>query len=332
MNKDETSKNVVVYVETADGAPVKAGLEALTPARRVAEAYGGKVIAAVLGKNISEAASLVAAAGADRVITVDSDELADFNLYAYSDILRQIIEKEKPSAVLIGGTGDGKDIAPKLAAAFDSAAAADVADIKVDKGEIIFVTTEYSGAIYSDLSIEEARPQIAAIRSGAFKKPENATAGIVEAADLKVGEGVVRAKVTDTVKEITESVNLEDAEIIVSGGRGMGSKENFELVEQLAKVLGGEVGATRPAIEDGWISKNHQVGQSGKIVAPKLYIAAGISGATQHLSGITGSDYIVAINRDEDAPIFSVANVGIVGDAAKILPIMIEEIKKVKGA
>ena len=190
--------------------------------------------------------------------------------------------------------------------------------------------SEYSGAINAEVAIKDAATQVATIRSGAFSKLEDPAKGTVAASDVKVADGAVKAKVLDTVTEITESVNLEDAEVIVAGGRGMGTKEDFALVEELAKVLGGEVGASRPAIEDGWVAKNHQVGQSGKIVAPKLYIAAGISGATQHISGITGSDYIVAINKDEDAPIFSVADVGIVGDAKKVLPIMIEEMKKIK--
>lgn len=330
MRKEDTTNNILVYVETVDGAPVKAGLEALTPAHILAEKNGGEVIAAVLGKDISEAAKRIAASGTDRVITVDSEELAVYNLDAYADILRQIIEKEKVDAVLLGGTVDGKDLAPKLAAVLETAAVSDVADIKIEGEKTFFVTTEYSGAIYCDVSIDDVRPEIATIRSGAFKKPEGTSDGKLENESLKVSDDVVKAKVKDTVKEITEAVNLEDAEIIVSGGRGMGSKENFGLVEQLAKILGGEVGATRPAIEEGWIAKNHQVGQSGKIVSPKLYIAAGISGATQHLSGITGSDYIVAINKDEDAPIFSVANVGIVGDAMKVLPVMIDEIKKIR--
>ncbi|MCR5778370.1 MAG: electron transfer flavoprotein subunit alpha/FixB family protein [Lachnospiraceae bacterium] len=330
MRKEDTTNNILVYVEIADGVPAKAGLEALTPARKLAENSGGKVIAAVLGKDISDAAKCVAVSGADKVISIDSDELAEYDLDAYADILKQIVEKERPDSVLFGGTGDGKDLASKLAAVFETAAATDVADIKIDKDKSVFVTSEYSGAIYCDVLIDEVRPRIATLRSGSYKKPEGATDGSIETADLKVGADVVKTKIKDTVKEITESVNLEDAEIIVSGGRGMGSKENFGLIEELSKILGGEVGATRPAIEDGWITKNHQIGQSGKIVSPKLYIAAGISGATQHLSGITGSDYIVAINKDEDAPIFSVANVGIVGDAMKVIPIMIEEIKKIR--
>ena len=175
-------------------------------------------------------------------------------------------------------------------------------------------------------------PQIATLRSGAFQKVEDPTEGEVVAKEVKVADDAIKAKITESVKEIAETINLEEAEVIVSGGRGMGSKENFALVDDLAKLLGGVVGATRPAIEDGWVSKIHQVGQSGKIVAPKLYIACGISGATQHVSGIMNSGYIVAINKDEDAPIFDVANVGIVGDVMKGLPVMIEEIKKIKDA
>jgi electron transfer flavoprotein alpha subunit len=326
MNKAET-KNVLVYVEVAEGAPVKVSLESLAPARTIADAAGESVVAVVLGKGIADAASAVAAAGADKVIAVETDE---YNLEAYADVLCQVVEAEKPSVVLIGGSADGKNLAPIVAQAFDTGAAADVTGVKVEDGNVVFTMAEYSGAVLADVVVKEARPQVATVRSGAFKKLENAAAGEVVTAEYAPHADAVKTCVVDTVKEITESINLEDAEVIVSGGRGLGSKENFALVEELASVLGGEVGATRPAIEDGWIGKNHQVGQSGKIVAPKLYIAAGISGATQHLSGITGSDYIVAINRDENAPIFSVANVGIVGDALKVLPLMIEEIKKIK--
>jgi electron transfer flavoprotein alpha subunit len=328
MNKSET-KNILVYIELADGTPVKVSLEILAPARELAQKAGEKVIAAVIGKDLCDAAHAVAAAGADEVISVDDDAFAAFNLDAYSDVLAQIIEARKPSAVFVGGTQDGKDIAPKLAAAFGTGCASDVLAVTAgDDGNLVFTTPLYSGAVLQDNVIAEARPQIATLRSGAFKKLEDAPQGEIVSESYTVADDAIKAKITETVTEITEAVNLEDAEIIVSGGRGMGSKENFAMVEELAELLGGVVGATRPAIEDGWVPRNHQVGQSGKIVAPKLYIACGISGATQHLTGITGSDYIVAINKDEDAPIFSVANVGIVGNVLKVLPVMIEEIKK----
>ena len=209
--------------------------------------------------------------------------------------------------------------------------ASDVLDIKAEDGEVIYTCPLYGGTVLEDVKIKTT-PQIATLRSGAFQKVEDPTEGEVVAKEVKVADDVIKAKITESVKEIAETINLEEAEVIVSGGRGMGSKENFALVDDLAKLLGGVVGATRPAIEDGWVSKIHQVGQSGKIVAPKLYIACGISGATQHVSGIMNSGYIVAINKDEDAPIFDVANVGIVGDVMKVLPVMIEEIKKIKDA
>ena len=169
------------------------------------------------------------------------------------------------------------------------------------------------------------------VRPGSFSK--NIVAGRkgeVIKEEIAVPESVILSKIVDIIKEVAETVNLEEADVIVSGGRGMGSKENFQLVQELADICGGVVGATRPAIEDEWVPRSHQVGQSGKIVAPKLYIACGISGATQHISGMIGSGYIVAINKDEDAPIFDVADVGIVGDATKVIPLLIEEIKKLK--
>ena len=305
-------KNIMVYVETAEGNPVKVGLEMLSPAKKLAD----KVTAVVIGGGVADAAKEVAKAGADQVICVDSEDYKEFNLDAYAQVLVELVKEENPEAVFVGGTQDGKDIAPVVAAKCNTGCASDVLDIKAEDEDVKIKTT----------------PQIATLRSGAFQKVEDPTEGEVVAKEVKVADDVIKAKITESVKEIAETINLEEAEVIVSGGRGMGSKENFALVDDLAKLLGGVVGATRPAIEDGWVSKIHQVGQSGKIVAPKLYIACGISGATQHVSGIMNSGYIVAINKDEDAPIFDVANVGIVGDVMKVLPVMIEEIKKIKDA
>ena len=195
-------------------------------------------------------------------------------------------------------------------------------------GKVIYTRPAYGGTILEHIEVEGTA--VVTVRNGSFSKPETASNAGVTEKKVEIPADVIKAKIIDTVKEISESVNLEEAEVIVSGGRGMGNAENFKLVEELARVLGGVVGATRPAIEDGWISRAHQVGQSGKIVAPKLYIACGISGATQHTSGMSGSNYIVAINKDEDAPIFEIANVSIVGNVTEILPVMIEEMKKVK--
>ena len=177
----------------------------------------------------------------------------------------------------------------------------------------------YGGTVLNDVVVDTL-PVVATTRSGAFAKPEAGQAGPVTPVELQVPADAVKVKVAQAVKELSEAVNLEEAKVIVTGGRGMGSQENFALVEELAQLLGGVVGATRPAIEEGWVSRAHQVGQSGKIVSPALYIACGVSGATQHVSGMTGSGYVVAINKDEDAPIFDVADVGIVGDVMKVLP------------
>ena len=216
-------------------------------------------------------------------------------------------------------------IAPAVSAAFESGCVTDVTGITSDG---VYTAFSYNGNVLNDMKMGENLPHVATVRSGSFAKElDESRTGEVIAEDITAD--AVRTKVIETVKEIAESVNLEEAQIIVSGGRGMGSRENFALV---ADVMGGVVGATRPAIEEGWVSRAHQVGQSGKIVAPKLYIACGISGATQHVSGMIGSGYIVAINKDEDASIFDVADVGIVGDVTKVLPVMIEEMKKRKEA
>ena len=314
-------KNVMVYVETAEGKPVNVGLEMLTAAKEIAE----KVTAVVIGADVANAAATAINFGADEAITVNADA---FNAEAYAMILKELVKKYAPEMVFVGATPDGKDLGARLAAELKAGCVTDVTGIKEADGKIVLTAPLYGGSIFSDVAVD-GDVAIAIIRGGVFKKAEpvekegTVTAETVEVAELK-------AKVVNTVQEIAETVNLEEAEIIVAGGRGLGSAENFALVKELADLLGGVVGATRPAIEDGWISRAHQVGQSGKIVAPKLYIAAGISGATQHVSGMIGSDYIVAINKDEDASIFDVANVGIVGDAIAALKFMIEEVKKMK--
>ncbi|MBS7009273.1 electron transfer flavoprotein subunit alpha/FixB family protein [Anaerostipes sp.] len=325
-------KNIAVYIETADKSPVKVGLEMLSPARKIAEEQGGKVIAVMIGDGIQEAAEKAAASGADEVILVQDPQYETFHPDRYANVLEEITAAEKPFALLIGGTQDGKDLAPKLAARLSTGCVSDVMDIKIEGGKAVYTCPLYGGCVLQDVTLEGPAPQIAVLRSGAFKKAEDPVQGVVEERNVPVSGENIRLDIKGIVKEIAETVNLEDAEVIVSGGRGMGNKENFSLVKELADLLGGVVGATRPAIEDGWISRVHQVGQSGKIVAPKLYIACGISGATQHVSGIMNSDYIVAVNKDEDAPIFDVANIGIVGDAVNVLPVMIEEIRKRKEA
>ncbi|WP_315109991.1 electron transfer flavoprotein subunit alpha/FixB family protein [Clostridium intestinale] len=245
-----------------------------------------------------------------------------------TEILSEIVKEENPDVVLLANTPMAKDIAPRIAGRVGLGCVSDVTGISKDEGKIIYTRPAYGGTILEHIVVDGTA--VVTIRNGSFPKPEVVSKAEVTEKTIEVQADVVKAKIIDTVKEISESVNLEEAEVIVSGGRGLGSEENFKLVEELARVLGGVVGATRPAIENGWIPRTHQVGQSGKIVSPKLYIACGISGATQHTSGMSSSNYIVAINKDEEAPIFEIADVSIVGNVNEILPVMIEEMKKLK--
>lgn len=245
-----------------------------------------------------------------------------------TEVLSEIVKEQNPDIVLLANTAMAKDIAPRIAGRVRLGCVSDVTGISKEDGKVIYTRPAYGGTILEHIVVDGTA--VVTVRNGSFPKPEGGFKAEVTEKTIEVQADVVKAKIIDRVKEISESVNLEEAEVIVSGGRGLGSEENFKLVEELARVLGGVVGATRPAIENGWIPRTHQVGQSGKIVSPKLYIACGISGATQHTSGMSSSNYIVAINKDEEAPIFEIADVSIVGNVNEILPVMIEEMKKVK--
>ena len=245
-----------------------------------------------------------------------------------TEVLVQAVKEENPDLLLLANTTLAKDLAPRIAGRINLGCVSDVIELRKNDGKVIYTRPAYGGTVLEHIEVDGQT--VVTVRNGSFSKPENTSKAVVTEKKVEMSADVIKAKIVDTVKEISESVNLEEAEVIVSGGRGMGNEENFKLVQELARVLGGVVGATRPAIESGWISRAHQVGQSGKIVAPKLYIACGISGATQHTSGMSGSKYIVAINKDEEAPIFEVANLSIVGNVTEVLPVMIEEMKKVK--
>ncbi len=324
------SKNIFVYVEAAEGKAKNVGLEILTPARVAAD--GGEVTAVVIGNGVEEAAKQAIAFGADKVIAVDDAQYATYNTDAYANALVELVKKYNPNAVFVGATPDGKDFAPVAAAKLGSGCVANVTGVAVEDGKIVYTSPVYAGAILND-AVCESDVEFAVLRSGAFKKaePDEAKAGEIIAEPITCAADAIRAKVVDVVKEISETVNLEEADVIVAGGRGVGSAENFAILKELADALGGVIGATRAPIEAGWISRAYQIGQSGKSVAPKLYIACGISGATQHVAGITGADYIVAINKDEDASIFDIANVGIVGNLLEVVPVLTAEVKKLKG-
>jgi electron transfer flavoprotein alpha subunit len=307
----------LVFIET-DGEKALGGSLELISAVKALEAEG---TALVVGNRIL--ADTVAAFGIP-VIYADTARDCD----TLTEVLAETVKEQNPDIVLLANTPLAKDIAPRIAGKINLGCVSDVTGISKSEGKVIYTRPAYGGTILEHIEVEGT--SIVTVRNGSFSKPEAASNAEVSEKKIGIQEEAIKAKIIDTVKEISEAVNLEEAEVIVSGGRGMGNAENFKLVEELARVLGGVVGATRPAIEGGWISRAHQVGQSGKIVAPKLYIACGISGATQHTSGMSGANYVVAINKDEEAPIFEIANLSIVGNVTDILPAMIEEMKKVK--
>ena len=311
----------LVYIETKDGKPVGASLELLTPAMELGEA-----VAVLVGNDLDEAAALTAACGAPVLVAAGDACCPD----AVVSILEQVISQHKPELVLFSSTQMGKDYAPRLAQRLGGGCVTDAVEVAVTDGKVVFTRPAYGGTILERLQLADGVTGFATVRSGSYSRPVVGDPASVEQVSVSVPDEAIKARVMETVKEIAEMVDLEGADVIVAGGRGMGSAENFKLVEELAALLGGVVGASRPAIEEGWVSRAHQIGQSGKIVTPKLYIACGISGAMQHISGAMGSKYIVAINKDENASIFSVADVGIVGDVKDVLPAMIAEIRSRK--
>ena len=327
------TKDFWVFVETnEDGTAKNVGIELLTPGRELADAQGGKLVAIVIGSNVDAAVEAAGKHGADQVIVVDGPEYKSYTTDAYAIALTTLIEKYGPLSMMIGATNNGRDLGPRVSCRMETGLVADCTALGIDEetGKVAWTRPAFGGNLMATILCPEHYPQIGTVRPGVFKKSdetENKAEIIKE--DIHVEAEKIRTQILEILNDMDgEKVDLENADIIVSGGRGVGGPEGFEPVRELAKVLGATVGASRAAVDSGWISHAHQVGQTGKTVAPKLYIACGISGAIQHQAGMSGSDCIVAINKDPDAPIFDIADYGIVGDLFEVLPIRTEEIKK----
>jgi len=326
-------KNIWAYVEVSGGKAKNVGLEIIGPGKRITEATGEKVIAVLIGNDLDDAVKSAVSYGADQVITVSGDSYAEFSVEGYTFALQQLAEKYKPAAILFGATSNGRELAPRLAARLKTGAAADCTGIEFEDNVIKWTRPVYSGRYLTVVENREAAPQIGTVRPGIFKRgePDPSRTAEVISEDVALPADAVRTTLVEKIAEAAEgAVKLEDAEVIVSGGRGLGKPENFSLIKDLADLLGGVVGASRAAVDAGWINHVHQVGQTGKTVGPKLYIACGISGAIQHLAGMSGSDVIIAINRDSDAPIFEIADYGIVGDLKEVLPAFTEAVRKLR--
>ena len=328
------SKNLWVVVETEEGAAKNVGYELLSVGRTLADKLGQQLVALVMGKEVQGVAQTCIAYGADQVLLVEGDEYATYNTDAATYAVVTLIEKYHPSIVLYGATNNGRDLAPRVACRLETGLTADCTELDIDEETGLLVSTRptFGGNLMATILCPDHRPQMSTVRPGVFKKgtPDEGRTGEIVAEDVHIDPAQIRVSLVERVKEVAESVNLEEAEIIVSGGRGLKEEKGFELIRELAEVLGATVGASRAAVDAGWISHVHQVGQTGKTVAPKLYIAVGISGAIQHLAGMSGSDTVVAINKDPDAPIFDVADYAVVGDLYEVVPALIEAIRAKK--
>ena len=330
------TKDFWVFIETEeDGSARNVGLELLTPGKDLAAKQGVKLVAVVIGHNTDAAVKAAGAHGADQVIVVDGPEYAQYSTDAYANALCTLVEKYGPASMMIGATNNGRDLGPRVSCRLHTGLTADCTalDIDAESGNVAWTRPAFGGNLMATILCPDHRPQIGTVRPGVFKKsaPAEHTVEVLRE-DIHMDEKDIRTKVLEILHDMEgEKVDLEGAEIIVSGGRGVGGPDGFAPIRALAKELGATVGASRAAVDAGWISHAHQVGQTGKTVAPKIYIACGISGAIQHLAGMSGSDCIVAINKDPDAPIFDVADYGVVGDLFEVLPVLTAEIKNARG-
>jgi len=329
------TKDLWVFIETANGKARNVGLELLNPGRRLADIQGGNVTAVVIGYNCDEAVKDAIAYGADKVYVMDAPVYDHYTTEAYTAALVQLIEKDCPTTVLLGASNTGRDLGPRLAGRLRTGLTADCTalDIDADSGNVAWTRPAFGGNLMATILCPNHRPQIGTCRPGVFKKIEPDTSRTAEIVkdDYVFPAEDIRVKLLEVIREEGEKVDLEGAEIIVSGGRGVGGPEGFEPVRKLAAALGAVVGSSRAAVDAGWIPHSHQVGQTGKTVGPKLYVACGISGAIQHLAGMSGSDTIVCVNKDAEAPIFSVADFGVVGNLFEVLPVLTDLVNKSKG-
>lgn len=327
-------KDVWVYIEHADGQARNVGFELLGEGRKLADSMGQKLAGVIVGDQVEQLVKAVFANGADKVYLVEGKEFVKYTTDAYTAVFTDLITDYKPSVILMGATINGRDLGPRVACRVGTGLTADCTDLGIDEqtGLVAWTRPAFGGNIMATILCPEHRPQMGTVRPNVFKRPQPdfERTGEVIRISSTVKPEAIRTKVIEAVQVCTGSCNLEESEIIVSGGRGMGKPENFVLIEELAAVLGGAVGASRAVIDAGWKPHPHQVGQTGKTVGPKVYIACGISGAIQHVAGMSSSDTIIAINKDADAPIFKVADYGIVGDVMEVLPVLIEEFKKAK--
>lgn len=326
---------VWVFAEQRGGELQKVSLEILGEGRKIADKLGVKLTALLLGDNIKALAEDLGTHGADEVLVAESELLKNYTTDGYTKVICELANERKPGILFIGATFVGRDLGPRVAARLSTGLTADctILDVEVEKGDLLATRPAFGGNLMATIACPDHRPQMATIRPGVFTKlPKSDVEFVTEIVEVNLAECDIRTKIIEIVKENKDIVDISEANIIVSGGRGVSTQENFKLLDELAEVLGGTVAGSRAAIDNGWIDKSYQVGQTGKTVRPTIYIACGISGAIQHVAGMQDADMIIAVNKDAGAPIMKIADYAIVGDIAKVLPEMISEARAMQEA
>ncbi len=324
--------DVWVFAEQREGKLMGVAIELLGEGKKLAAEIGCKLCAVLCGENVDGLVDELIAYGADKVYYANAPELKSYNTDAYTKTIYEAISKYKPEIVLLGATHIGRDLGPCLAVKCGTGLTADCTKLEIDPEDKKLKQTRpaFGGNLMATIICPNHRPQMSTVRPGVMEKPKYDKSRKGELVKLAVSfkDGDIRMKVLEIVKHVADVVSLTDADIIVSGGRGLGSPEGFDLLREFAKKLGGTIGASRAAVDSGWIDHAYQVGQTGTTVKPKIYFACGISGAIQHLAGMQNSGYIIAVNKNENAPIFEVADYGIVGDLYKVIPAIMAELDK----
>jgi electron transfer flavoprotein alpha subunit len=330
----KNSRGLWVFIEQRDKKPVRISLELLGEGRILADRLGVDVTAILIGENVSGISGELILYGADRVIIADDPIAEDYRTEIYTDIIVEQVLKEKPGIFLIGATCIGRDLAPRLSARLDTGCTADCTELDIDQEMRLIVATKpfFGRNLMADIICPFHRPQMVTVRPGVMelKAQDRERKGEIIYIDVNLKEEDIRVKVLDTVRSTYDAVSLDEADKVVAGGMGVGNQEGFEMLKELADLLGAELGATSLPVDAGWISEDKKIGQTGKTIRPRLYIGCGVSGAIQHSAGMINSEIIVAININPKADILNFADYGIIGDISKIVPALIKELKSIK--
>jgi len=324
-----------VFAEQRDGTPAQVSLELLGKGRDLAEKLEVDVTAILIGHNVSEMAEELIFYGADRVIIADDPIVKDYRTETHTEIIVEQALKEKPEILLIGATCIGRDLAPRISARLNTGCTADCTELDIDKEMRLIVATKpfFGRDLMADIICPLHRPQMVTVRPGVMelKTQDRKRRGEIVYIDVNCKEEDIKVKVLETIRAVSDSISLEEADKVIAAGMGVGNKEGLEIVKEFAKLLGAQVGATSLPVDEGWVSEDKKIGQTGKTIRPKLYIGCGVSGAIQHSAGMINSELIIAINTNPKADIFNFADYGIVGDSNEIVPALIKELQAVKG-